>query len=201
MPLLMRIWPGTVRLLIGGRNIVIWLACAAALYLPMAWLARQPQEAQPARLAVADRLDECSPFQAFEGDLSLTFTLADHAVVLASGRSNDVAPNRDEMKPSATDPSFFSKEYWFGLPLRMWHRLTDTRVNEVDQPAGVWGAWEAEENTHRVSVQIGGSTLEYTLVIPAGEDQCILVSGSPSAADLRRSWFGITIPAPPEPDN
>lgn len=40
-----------------------------------------------------------------------------------------------------------------------------------------------------MSVEIGDSKSEYTLLIPFGEDQCVLVSGSLSAADLTTSLW------------
>jgi hypothetical protein len=51
------------------------------------------------------------------------------------------------------------------------------------------GAWVADEETHRVSVEIDGSKSEYTLLVPFGRNQCILVSGSLSGADLTNSMF------------
>jgi hypothetical protein len=62
------------------------------------------------------------------------------------------------------------------------------------------GDWVADEDTRRVSVAIEGIKSEYTLLIPFGEDQCILVSGSLLAADLNNSLFGIPYFPEPEPD-
>jgi hypothetical protein len=65
-------------------------------------------------------------------------------------------------------------------------------------PEKTKGVWAADENTHGVSVEISGSKSEYTLLIPFGEDQCILVSRSLLGADLTNSLFAT--PNFPEPD-
>jgi hypothetical protein len=65
-------------------------------------------------------------------------------------------------------------------------------------PQKTKGVWAADEDTHGVSVEISGSKSEYTLLIPFGENQCILVSGSLLAADLTNSLFAT--PNFPEPD-
>jgi hypothetical protein len=67
-------------------------------------------------------------------------------------------------------------------------------------PAETKGAWVADEETRRVSVEIDGAKSEYTLLISFSEDQCILVSGSLSAADLTRSLFAVPHFPEPEPD-
>jgi hypothetical protein len=68
----------------------------------------------------------------------------------------------------------------------------------ADHPKEIKGVWLAEEETNRVTVEIEGTKSEYTLLVPFGKDQCILVSGSPSSADLTDSMFGI--PYFPEPE-
>jgi hypothetical protein len=60
------------------------------------------------------------------------------------------------------------------------------------------GVWRGDETTGRVAVEIDGAKSEYTLLISFSEDQCILVSGSLSAADLTSSLFAI--PYFTEPD-
>ena len=52
------------------------------------------------------------------------------------------------------------------------------------------GTWAAEEATKDIVVELGDTETRYTLAIPSGEGECILVSGPISAADLRASWFG-----------
>jgi hypothetical protein len=51
------------------------------------------------------------------------------------------------------------------------------------------GTWAAEEATKDIVVKLGDTETRYTLAIPFGEGDCILVSGPISAADLRASWF------------
>jgi hypothetical protein len=59
----------------------------------------------------------------------------------------------------------------------------------------------ADEETRRVSVEIEGARSEYTLLIPFSEDQCILVSGSISGADLTNSLFAAPYFPEPAPDH
>ena len=79
------------------------------------------------------------------------------------------------------------------------HSVIAAEAPEEEKEKGVFlakhpkertGLWLSDEDTRRVSVEIGDSKSEYTLLIPFGEDQCILVSGSLSAADLTASLFG-----------
>lgn len=65
-------------------------------------------------------------------------------------------------------------------------------------PQETTGRWEADEETHRVSLEIDGSKSEYTLLTSFQEDQCILVSGSLSNANLASSWFGTPYFSEPE---
>jgi hypothetical protein len=68
----------------------------------------------------------------------------------------------------------------------------------ADHPQEHKGVWGADEETRRVFVEFDGAKSEYALLISFSEDQCILVSGSLTAADLTSSLFGI--PSFPEPD-
>jgi hypothetical protein len=52
------------------------------------------------------------------------------------------------------------------------------------------GAYTADEVSSRVRITLGGTKREYTLVVPADSDQCLLVIGDPNRADLRQSWYG-----------
>jgi hypothetical protein len=65
-------------------------------------------------------------------------------------------------------------------------------------PQKAEGTWVVEEETHRVDVEIGGTKENYTLLVSFSKDQCILVSGSLSGADLTKSLFAT--PAPDAPD-
>jgi hypothetical protein len=52
------------------------------------------------------------------------------------------------------------------------------------------GTFVASDQTGRVTMVIGGARRDYTLVIPANGDQCILALGKANDVDLQRSWFG-----------
>jgi hypothetical protein len=52
------------------------------------------------------------------------------------------------------------------------------------------GTWTAEEATKAIVVKLGNIETSYTLAVPFGEGECILVSRAIRAADLRASWFG-----------
>jgi hypothetical protein len=54
----------------------------------------------------------------------------------------------------------------------------------------VTGTFAASDETGRVTLTIGPLRREYTLVIPADGDQCILALGKANAVDLQQSWFG-----------
>lgn len=69
----------------------------------------------------------------------------------------------------------------------------------ADHPQKTRGVWVADAGTGRVSVVISGSKSQYTLLIPFSEDQCILVLGSLSGADLTSSLFAT--PYFPQPDD
>lgn len=52
------------------------------------------------------------------------------------------------------------------------------------------GTFVASDQTGRVTMTIRGARRNYTLVIPADGDQCILALGRADAVNLQQSWFG-----------
>jgi hypothetical protein len=59
-----------------------------------------------------------------------------------------------------------------------------------DTPLKSVGTFVADEKTQQVFIRVAGLKGRYTLVAPAGSDQCILAAGDTDAADLERSWYG-----------
>jgi hypothetical protein len=118
-------------------------------------------------LSVADDLDEALPDAAVMDDLDSCspFLAIDGDKELdfdtASGAVTETAGASEDLRGPASSPSI---------------RLIGTFV--------------ASDQTGRVTMLIGGARREYTLVIPADGEQCILALGKANAVDLQQSWFG-----------
>jgi hypothetical protein len=52
------------------------------------------------------------------------------------------------------------------------------------------GTFVIEPATMKVTVDVAGTQTTYVAYSPPGMDQCVLVHGTPAAADLTDSWFG-----------
>ena len=90
-------------------------------------------------------------------------------------------------------------------------RLTELiSPQDADHPVDVWtskkitktdGTYTIDDTAQTIIVVVGGVRTTYLAYTPPGIDGCMLISGSPSAADLVNSWFGTLDPPETDPPN
>jgi hypothetical protein len=51
------------------------------------------------------------------------------------------------------------------------------------------GTWSFDSTTRRYTISVDGQTNSYTLMNGDSNNVCILIAGSPTSANLERSWF------------
>ena len=133
-----------------------------------------------------DALEDCSPLATLDGLRMLVFNA--RRGVVAEG----VAAK------ATTDAQL-------DLALALDDLVDGTPRKEIAGSANmvVAGTFSVDEATRTVVLHLPEGLVTYTLLgpMPFEQDECVLVDGTTSAADLNRSWFGTPGPDEPQADD
>ncbi len=72
---------------------------------------------------------------------------------------------------------------------RLW--LSENHLARIEQPdqSSADGSWSFDESTTKYSVTVINESVTYLVVAPGDKDNCMLIKGDLTTADLPQSWF------------